>query len=59
MSDSSLSSPPTPVKLVDGLGRTIAFGGGGPLPLIAGPCIIESEEHIHWLAQRISSIAGP
>jgi 2-dehydro-3-deoxyphosphooctonate aldolase (KDO 8-P synthase) len=59
MSDSSLRSSPTPIELVDGLGRTIIFGGGGPLPLIAGPCIIESEEHIHWLARRISSIAGP
>jgi len=29
-----------------------------PLRLIAGPCVIESEEHVHWLADRIREIAG-
>ena len=27
--------------------------------LIAGPCVIESEEHVHFLAQEIRKIAGP
>lgn len=32
--------------------------GAGPLVLIAGPCVIESEEHVHLLARSIRSIAG-
>jgi 2-dehydro-3-deoxyphosphooctonate aldolase (KDO 8-P synthase) len=27
--------------------------------LIAGPCVIESEEHVHWLAAEIRKIVGP
>ena len=37
----------------------IAFGGDAPLALIAGPCVIESEEHVHAMARAIGSIAGP
>ncbi len=37
----------------------IAFGGGGPLALIAGPCVIESEQHVQFLAKEIGRIAGP
>ena len=33
-------------------------GGGAPLALIAGPCVIESEEHVHFLAREIAKIAG-
>lgn len=36
----------------------VSFGTGKPLGLIAGPCVIESEEHCHWLAASIRSIAG-
>jgi 2-dehydro-3-deoxyphosphooctonate aldolase (KDO 8-P synthase) len=32
--------------------------GAGPLVLIAGPCVIESEEHVHFLARSIREIAG-
>jgi 2-dehydro-3-deoxyphosphooctonate aldolase (KDO 8-P synthase) len=35
------------------------FSHGRPLVLIAGPCVIESEEHVHRLAQAIAAIAGP
>lgn len=35
------------------------FGTGAPLALIAGPCVIESEEHAHFLAREIGRIAGP
>ncbi|MGE5645323.1 MAG: 3-deoxy-8-phosphooctulonate synthase [Acidobacteriota bacterium] len=35
------------------------FGAGRPLGLIAGPCVIESEEHAHFLAREIGRIAGP
>jgi len=30
-----------------------------PLALIAGPCVIESEAHVHFLARQIREIAGP
>jgi 2-dehydro-3-deoxyphosphooctonate aldolase (KDO 8-P synthase) len=43
-----------------------AFGGarkalgarGAPLVLIAGPCVIESEEHVHRMARRIREAVG-
>lgn len=35
------------------------FGGGKPLVLIAGPCVIESEDHVHRMARAIGEIAGP
>jgi len=34
------------------------FGRGAPLALIAGPCVIESEEHVHFLAREIRAIVG-
>jgi 2-dehydro-3-deoxyphosphooctonate aldolase (KDO 8-P synthase) len=34
------------------------IGRGQPLVLIAGPCVIESEEHVHCLAAAIRKIAG-
>ena len=34
----------------------VEFGKG--LALIAGPCVIESEEHVHFLANEIRRIAG-
>jgi 2-dehydro-3-deoxyphosphooctonate aldolase (KDO 8-P synthase) len=36
----------------------IALGGGRPFVLVAGPCVIESEEHALGLAQAIAAIAG-
>jgi 2-dehydro-3-deoxyphosphooctonate aldolase (KDO 8-P synthase) len=35
----------------------IAIGGGRPLVLIAGPCVIESETHATELAGRLAAIA--
>jgi len=35
------------------------FGSGQALALIAGPCVIESEEHVHFLAREIGRIVGP
>jgi 2-dehydro-3-deoxyphosphooctonate aldolase (KDO 8-P synthase) len=40
----------------------VRFGSGGKheeLALIAGPCVIESEDHVHFLAEAIAKIAGP
>ena len=34
------------------------IGGGLPLVLIAGPCVIESEEHVHFLANAIGKVVG-
>ncbi len=34
------------------------FGGNRPLVLIAGPCVIESEEHVRFMARSIRDIAG-
>jgi 2-dehydro-3-deoxyphosphooctonate aldolase (KDO 8-P synthase) len=35
------------------------FGPAKPLVLIAGPCVIESEEHVHRMARAIGEIVGP
>jgi 2-dehydro-3-deoxyphosphooctonate aldolase (KDO 8-P synthase) len=35
------------------------FGPGRPIVLIAGPCVIENEEHVHYLARSIGEIVGP
>ncbi len=37
----------------------LSIGGGAPLALIAGPCVIESEAHVQFLAREIGRIAGP
>ena len=36
----------------------VEFGAGKPLGLIAGPCVIESDEHVRFLAGEIRKIAG-
>jgi 2-dehydro-3-deoxyphosphooctonate aldolase (KDO 8-P synthase) len=36
-----------------------AFQSGNPLVLIAGPCVIESEEHVHRMARGIREAVGP
>src|SRR5580658_7079340 len=36
----------------------VHIGGGAPLALIAGPCVIESEEHVHFLATQIAAEAA-
>lgn len=38
---------------------SLCLGRGQPLALIAGPCVIESEEHVRFLAAEIRKIAGP
>jgi 2-dehydro-3-deoxyphosphooctonate aldolase (KDO 8-P synthase) len=37
----------------------VTFSDAGPLAFIAGPCVIESEEHVLRMAQSIRSILGP
>src|SRR5260370_36887568 len=36
----------------------IRLGGGNPLFLIAGPCVIESETHARIMAEKIAKIAS-
>jgi 2-dehydro-3-deoxyphosphooctonate aldolase (KDO 8-P synthase) len=40
------------------LNASIRFGDGRPFALIAGPCVIESEDHVHRMAGAIGAIAG-
>ena len=37
---------------------TLRLGGGNPLFLIAGPCVIESEAHARGMAERVAQIAA-
>jgi len=46
------------VELLAPNGERIVFGGGAPLVLIGGPCVIESEEHLHFLAGEIRRRVG-
>src|SRR5437667_406483 len=36
----------------------LRLGGGNPLFLIAGPCVIESEAHARSMAERVAKIAA-
>jgi len=37
---------------------SLRLGGGNPLFLIAGPCVIESESHARSMAERVAKIAS-
>src|SRR2546430_9082730 len=37
---------------------SLRLGGGNPLFLIAGPCVIESEAHARKMAEQVAGIAG-
>ena len=45
---------PRAVELAPG----IVLGGGGALPIVAGPCVIESEEHTLATARIVAAIAA-
>ncbi len=47
-----------PLTVGEGSGR-VFFGGRYPLALIAGPCVIESEEHVLSMASVIRKVVGP
>jgi 2-dehydro-3-deoxyphosphooctonate aldolase (KDO 8-P synthase) len=38
--------------------REMVIGGGSPIVLIAGPCVIESEPHTFAVARRLVDVAG-
>ncbi len=48
------SPSPAPTRAVSVGG--VAFGGGAPFALIAGPCVIESRDHCLRHAERIAAI---
>src|SRR5258707_1259646 len=50
-----MSNTPQAIEVAPG----VRFGHGAPLALIAGPCVIESEEHVLRMAVAIREIAGP
>jgi 2-dehydro-3-deoxyphosphooctonate aldolase (KDO 8-P synthase) len=43
-----------PIRVAAG---SVALGGGAPLALIAGPCVIESGEHASMIAESLAKIA--
>lgn len=49
-----MNIPPTRVVRIG----TIAIGGGAPLVLIAGPCVVESRDMIFRTAEKIQSITS-
>lgn len=36
----------------------VTFSNDTPLALIAGPCVIESEEHVRWISGRVRELVG-
>src|SRR5579863_6267005 len=48
-----------PIELLTPRGESIVFRAGRPVALIAGPCVIESEQHVHFMADAIRDIVGP
>ena len=46
------------VTVGEGAGQ-VQFGNDAPLSLIAGPCVIESEEHVLRIAKAVRQTAGP
>ncbi|HEX6546470.1 MAG TPA: 3-deoxy-8-phosphooctulonate synthase [Bryobacteraceae bacterium] len=36
----------------------VTFSNSTPLALIAGPCVIESEEHVRWISARLRELVG-
>lgn len=48
-----------PIELKHPQGGSVVFGDPQRLALIAGPCVIESEEHVQYMAREIYSITGP
>jgi len=57
MLSSILAMSPLPLTREISLGP-LRLGGGTPLFLIAGPCVIESEAHARKIAEKIAEIAA-
>ena len=48
-----------PIQFTSPSGEIISFGAGQPIALIAGPCVIESEQHVRVMANAIRDTVGP
>jgi 2-dehydro-3-deoxyphosphooctonate aldolase (KDO 8-P synthase) len=46
----------SPISVLAG---AVRFSNAAPLALIAGPCVIESEEHVLFMARAIRDVVGP
>jgi 2-dehydro-3-deoxyphosphooctonate aldolase (KDO 8-P synthase) len=46
------------VRITSKFEEALEVGSGSRLTLIAGPCVIESEEHVHFLAREIANVVG-
>src|ERR1700741_2006295 len=57
MLSSFSSMPPLPITREISLG-SLRLGGGNPLFLVAGPCVIESEAHAGGIAEKVAKIAA-
>ncbi len=53
MTQGAAAAPIRPVVLAPG----VEVAGAGPLPVIAGPCVIESEELVVAVARRLAALA--
>jgi 2-dehydro-3-deoxyphosphooctonate aldolase (KDO 8-P synthase) len=47
------------VRVTSSLSNGLELGQGSPLALIAGPCVIESEEHVHFLVTELLKLGAP
>src|SRR5512139_433059 len=49
---------PMRIDLTAPSGHKFVLGDNAPIALVAGPCVIESEEHVHFLAGEIKRRVG-
>lgn len=49
---------PAAIEIGSEAASTVVFGSGLPLAFIAGPCVIESEQHVHFLASALRERLG-
>jgi 2-dehydro-3-deoxyphosphooctonate aldolase (KDO 8-P synthase) len=50
---------PAVIEIESPHGKRLSIGGGHPFALICGPCVIESEEHVSFLASEIRKLQDP
>src|SRR5690242_2948985 len=49
----------TSLEVIAGEGPAqVTFSNSAPVALIAGPCVIESEEHVVWISRQIQQQVG-
>jgi 2-dehydro-3-deoxyphosphooctonate aldolase (KDO 8-P synthase) len=53
-----LSSMNQPVSIASPTGTTIRIGRNQPLAIIAGPCVIESQDHVLFVAEAVAKMTA-